>query len=352
MNTARRGSTGTFLGWSGQSILWLFLGGFLLLPVTPGSAHEGRPVYVEINQVGKLRYAARWKYPPSLPLQAAPSLLLPLDCQSVIPQPFPEANATTGRVIYQCAEELSGKLIGLRYPLQNPALSALFRVTFSSGETHSRLLQPGETSWILPRVETPFAVARQYALLGVRHIWTGPDHLLFVACLVALAGTRRRIVIAITGFTLAHSLTLVLAALQWISLPLPPVEACIALSILLLATELAREDQRSWSRRYPILVASSFGLLHGLGFAAILRETGLPQTELFVGLLFFNLGVEAGQLLFLAGLWMLFASAQRIRLADRIDLSEPPPAARLTVIYLIGALAGFWLIDRTMRLLV
>lgn len=352
MITFRRGKNGTSLGWSGRPILWLLLGGFLLLPATPGNAHEGRPVYVEINQVGKLRYEARWKYPPNLPLQAAPSLLLPPDCRSVIPQPFPEQNAATGRAIYQCAEELAGQSIGLRYPLHNPALSALFRVVFTSGETHTRLLQPGEASWTLPMAETPFAVARQYAWLGVQHIWTGPDHLLFVACLVALAGTRRRIVIAITGFTLAHSLTLVLAALQWISVPLPPVEACIALSILLLATELVREDQRSWSRRYPILVASSFGLLHGLGFAAILQETGLPQTELFVGLLFFNLGVEAGQLLFLAGLWALFAGARQIRRAGGLAASEPPRAARLTVIYLIGALAGFWLIDRTMGLLV
>ena len=153
-------------------------------------------------------------------------------------------------------------------------------------------------------------VAVQYTWLGMEHIWIGFDHLLFVLCLIWIAGSLRRILITITGFTLAHSVTLALSALQIVVLPVPPIEAVIALSVLFLATEIARGEggfngakgangaSGALTWRYPIAVSSTFGLLHGLGFAAVLNEIGLPQTELVTGLVFFNVGVEIGQVVF------------------------------------------------------
>src|SRR5262249_35013809 len=145
-----------------------------------------------------------------------------------------------------------------------------------------------------------YEVAIGYLKLGVEHIWQGIDHLLFVTGVLVLARTRRRVVLAITGFTLAHSLTLCASVLGLVRLPVPPVEAAIALSILFLAREIARPDPYGIAHRFPIAVSSIFGLLHGFGFAAALREVGLPPRELALGLLSFNLGVEIGQLAFIA----------------------------------------------------
>jgi hydrogenase/urease accessory protein HupE len=182
----------------------------------------------------------------------------------------------------------------------------------------------------------------------VRHILEGYDHLLFLVCLMLIAGTGRRILITITGFTIAHSITLALSALGVVRVPVPPVEAAIALSIVFLAVEIVRGDKNSLAYRYPIAVSSSFGLLHGFGFAAVLGETGLPQTEIPAALLFFNLGVELGQVIFIVG---VIAAYQLIRLAARavrdrdlsIDALRPlqTPAA-----YVVGILASFWMIQR------
>jgi hydrogenase/urease accessory protein HupE len=151
-------------------------------------------------------------------------------------------------------------------------------------------------------------IARAYTLLGVEHILSGYDHLLFVIGLLFLVGFQRRLVWTISAFTLAHSLTLASAALGWLTLRAPPVEACIALSIVLVAYEALQKEQ-TLSRRWPALVAFGFGLVHGLGFAGVLQEIGLPQQHLLAALLAFNVGVEIGQLLTVgaAGLlvWLL-----------------------------------------------
>jgi len=163
-----------------------------------------------------------------------------------------------------------------------------------------------------------------------------------------IAGTGRRILITITGFTIAHSITLALSALGLVRVPIPAVEAAIALSIVFLAVEIVRGDQNSLTYRYPIAVAASFGLLHGFGFAAVLGETGLPQTEIPAALLFFNLGVELGQILFVVA---VISAYQAIRVTarllfdceislDRLRNLEMPAA------YAVGILASFWMIQR------
>jgi hydrogenase/urease accessory protein HupE len=179
-------------------------------------------------------------------------------------------------------------------------------------------------------------IARAYLVLGVEHILSGFDHLLFVFALLFLVGFSRRLVLTITAFTVAHSLTLVLSALGWLTLRSPPVEATIALSIVLVAGEALR-NQQTLSRRWPALVAFLFGLVHGLGFAGALTEIGLPQNHLPAALLTFNVGVELGQLVIVGLSYAIYKA-----------LSGWPKfaLARTPALYFIGAVAAYWSIDR------
>ncbi len=183
-------------------------------------------------------------------------------------------------------------------------------------------------------------VAGAYTLLGVEHILSGWDHLLFVVGLLFLVGFRQRLVWTITAFTAAHSVTLALGALGWLTLNSAPVEACIALSILLVAGEALRARE-TLSKRLPALVAFVFGLVHGLGFAGALAEFGLPQQHLAVALGCFNLGVEAGQLLVVGAAFAL----------TRLALRWPAMLrARVPALYAVGSLAAYWTIARAATL--
>jgi hydrogenase/urease accessory protein HupE len=175
-------------------------------------------------------------------------------------------------------------------------------------------------------------IASAYVVLGVQHILSGVDHLLFVIGLLFLVGFRRQLVWTITAFTAAHSLTLALSALGWLTLRPPPVEAAIALSIVLVAGE-ALHERETLTRRWPALVAFVFGLVHGLGFAGALKEIGLPDQHLPMALLGFNLGVEAGQLLTVASAWLVW----------RVLRNWPPALrARTPALYAMGTLAAWW----------
>ena len=194
-------------------------------------------------------------------------------------------------------------------------------------------------------------VATTYLRLGVEHILFGFDHLLFVLALVILVRDWRRVLVTVTAFTVAHSLTLGAATLGFVSVPGPPVEAAIALSIVLVAVEIinARRGTPSLAARWPWLVAFCFGLLHGFGFAGALSQVGLPHHAIPLALLFFNLGVEIGQLAFVGAVltasWM-FRCAAAIRF-------EPPAVERIVnrldviAVYAIGSIAAYWLIERT-----
>ena len=188
---------------------------------------------------------------------------------------------------------------------------------------------------------------KAYLLLGVEHIWTGIDHLLFVLGLLLLVNGFKKLLWTITAFTIAHSITLALAALQWVQLPPAPVEAVIALSIVLLATELLRNhtQQPTITYRYPWLVAFIFGLLHGFGFAGALSETGLPADNIPMALLLFNVGVELGQIAFVAVVWLLIKWVQP-------KWNNTTLAYRRAVPYLIGCVAAYWFIERTVAIFV
>jgi hydrogenase/urease accessory protein HupE len=185
----------------------------------------------------------------------------------------------------------------------------------------------------------------RYRRAALAHILAGFDHLLFVLALVLLVQGRRRLLVTITAFTVAHSLTLGAATLGWVHVPGPPVEASIALSIVFVASEIVhrRQGRYSLTDRYPWVVALTFGLLHGFGFAGALAEVGLPQTSIPIALLFFNVGVETGQLLFVGAACSVMAIGSW--LSDRVPLQRPswlwgvPP-------YAIGAVSGYWLVER------
>jgi hydrogenase/urease accessory protein HupE len=179
-------------------------------------------------------------------------------------------------------------------------------------------------------------LARAYTVLGIEHILTGYDHLMFVVALLFLVGFDRRLLLTITAFTVAHSLTLALSALGWLTLRSPPVEASIALSIMLVAGEALNKDM-TLAKRWPALVAFLFGLVHGLGFAGALKEIGLPQKHLSVALLTFNVGVELGQLLVVGLAYAVYRTFAR---------SQGFVLARTPALYVIGSVAAYWSIMR------
>jgi hydrogenase/urease accessory protein HupE len=226
-----------------------------------------------------------------------------------------------------------------------PALSstmtdALVRVEFLDGTQWTQRLTPARTSAEIPRRQSALAVAAVYLELGVQHILTGFDHLLFVLALLIVTRGGWPLIKTVTAFTVAHSLTLALATLGVVHVPPPPVEAMIALSIAFVAAEILRgESRRGLTARAPWIVAFAFGLLHGLGFAGALSEVGLPQGRIPLALLCFNLGVEAGQLLFIAAVLATLALARRIAI-------HLPRWADRAVPYAIGSIAMFWVIQR------
>lgn len=340
---------------TGPGVRYLFLL-FLAIPLFMHCAqcfsHDARPVYVHINaqdntvDKNKVVYRVQWKVPASLPLVAHPAPDLPGFCESVAEViGRSTGDAYVYRNVIRCASSLAQNAVAIRYPSGNPGLSTLIRVQLESGEQYSQILKPGQSEWRIPASEKKLTVAYQYIQLGIEHILAGVDHLLFVACLLFIANSPRRIVLAITGFTLAHSLTLVLASLNLVRLPIAAVEAAIALSIVFLAHEIVVNHRSSWTWRYPLLVSSLFGLLHGFGFASVLRDIGLPQRELVTGLFAFNVGVEVGQLLFIGVLLVLLALTGKILRVQRSFLLSHP-AVIFSCAYTVGIIASYWFLQR------
>ncbi len=333
-------------------LCWLVL---LSCLATPGFGHEARPVYFQLqetlsteSQKTLFLYQINWQIPLSVPDFTLPSLELPAFCTAQTKALLrKESDAYVGKQLYHCSQALPGNALILSFPAVNPSVTTLIRLSLANGQQLSQLMKPGDSQWQVPARENTWSVAQDYTLLGIEHIWAGIDHLLFVACLIFIARSHRRILITITGFTVAHSITLFLATLEWVQLPVPPVEAAIALSIVFLAHEIAANNDHSWTFRFPIAVSASFGLLHGFGFAAVLGELGLPQTELGTALLFFNIGVEVGQLLFIASLLLLtIITTALYKKITKIEYSTTLQQLQTPASYVIGTIASYWMIDR------
>ena len=316
----------------------------------PASAHDARPNYVQITETEANTYSVSWKVPASMPGRTLPYPTLPGGCVAERQPAWQQAGAEyVGQQLFVCDQGLSGRVVGIEFPILNPSLSTLYKIKLANGEEHLRILKPDETEWTVPDAESRFSVATQYTGLGIEHIWIGIDHLLFVACLLFIARTPRHLLITITGFTVAHSITLALSALDFVRIPTPPVEAAIALSVVFMAWEIVKGYDGSLAYRFPVAVSASFGLLHGFGFAAVLRDIGLPQTELPTALLFFNVGVEIGQILFVLALLAAFFALRPVLVSLlRSSRDRDVHWTMLTVpaSYVIGSVAMYWLIDR------
>jgi len=302
----------------------------LLAVLTLGSgavaAHEMSMAEMELRETSRGEFQWQWVASGTRPASQDLTPSWPEGCQA-------DAN------VVRCGEAgLRGKLmidgVGQRYS------AALVKVFWLDGQSRVYTLTGAQPSVRLYGSADDNRgigeIAWAYGVLGVEHILSGFDHLLFVIGLLFLVGFRRRLVWTITAFTAAHSLTLASAALGWITLRSAPVEASIALSIVLVASEALR-NRETLARRLPALVAFFFGLVHGLGFAGALQEIGLPQKHLVTALLTFNVGVELGQLLTVGLAWGVVSLVGRWPWASRL---------KAPVLYAIGSLAAYWSVVR------
>jgi hydrogenase/urease accessory protein HupE len=308
--------------------------------------HALEPGYLELRQIDEGLYAVVWKKPATEGVPMAIAVQLPEQCAPRTEgQPVWDGSAYYARWTASCAGGLEGGTLQIE-GLEHTSTDVLVRFDFANSVTGTHRLTPTDTSFVVPTQPDRLQVVRTYFAFGVEHILLGIDHLLFVLALLLLVKGMRRIVATVTAFTLAHSITLAGATLGWVHMPGPPVEATIALSIAFVAAEIlhSRQGRPGLTERYPWIVAFTFGLLHGFGFASALKQVGLPQTEIPIALLFFNVGVEVGQLLFIVAVFATFWLMRHI--TRRINVPQVNWASALPA-YVIGSLAVFWVVQRT-----
>ena len=319
----------------------------LFAAVAPGaaSAHEIRPALIQITETGPGRYDVVWKQPTvgDMTLHMVPHL-----SSGVIDKDPSSAASAPGFLVrtwqVRAGPPLDGQTVRIE-GLQQTVTDVLLRVTTADGKTINDVIRPGDPSRRLALAGPKGVRIPAYLALGIGHILTGADHLMFVLGLLLLIGPGWRLVKAVSAFTVAHSLTLALAALGFVRVPSAIIEALVVLSIVFVACELVPAPGRpqTLTRRHPWLIAFSFGLMHGLAFAGALTEVGLPRGAELIALLLFNVGVEIGQLLFigaaLAAIWLV----RQVRLRLPVDSSV---FARVAPPYVIGSCAAFWLIER------
>ncbi len=315
----------------------------LLVTLAPGLfAHEVRPAYLELRQSGPETYEVLWKVPGlGEDLRLGLYVELPARCTNASePRASMVNNAFTERWSVSCPGGLSGGTIRIA-GLAATMTDVLVRIERLDGGTQVVRLTPSAPSFVVAAAPRVMEVARTYGVLGVEHILAGIDHLLFVLALIILTHGGWRLVRTVTAFTVSHSLTLTAATLGWVHVPPPPVEAVIALSIVFVALEILRQRRgiEGITGRAPWLVAFSFGLMHGLGFAGGLSEAGLPAGHIPFALLFFSIGVETGHFLFIGAVLSFLFLIRRIPVPIPRWAEVVPP-------YAIGSLAMFWVLQR------
>ncbi|MGB5723504.1 MAG: HupE/UreJ family protein [Parasphingorhabdus sp.] len=324
-----------------HALLWLCL--TLALCPTSARADELRPAYIEMTEQSPGHWSLLWKASANSRLGQSGEIIIPAVCE-IEGQPhreFSGSNILT-RLSLRCTGSVQGQTIGLK-GLELSSTDALVRIAPIDSTLQTVRLTPDQPVATLARPSAISNVAATYMIIGIEHILLGFDHLFFVLALVLLLKGGWLIAKTVTAFTIAHSLTLVGTTLGLLSLPSRPVESVIALSIVFLAVEVvkAKPDDLRLSQRFPWIVAFLFGLLHGFGFAGALAEIGLPEGDVPLALLTFNLGVEIGQLLIVAvALAALYALRQY-----RDRWLQPAKAATA---YGIGIIATYWVIERTL----
>ncbi|MGX1106734.1 MULTISPECIES: HupE/UreJ family protein [Bradyrhizobium] len=306
-------------------------------------AHEIRPAYLALKETAPGQYEVLWRTPVLSGMRLPVVLKLPDRVKNL---KDPVVSELSDSLVERRWVEAGPNGLGGRIEfagLQLTITEVLVRVQMRDGTVSTTLVRPSRP-WIeIAAAPGMLAVAGAYVLHGVEHILFGFDHLLFVLALILIVRNGRVLLWTITAFTVAHSITLSLATLGVVHVPGPPVEAMIALSILLLACEIVRMQQgeTSLTLRRPWIVAFSFGLLHGLGFASALTDIGLPQGDIPLALLSFNVGVEIGQLIFIGAVLGALFCTRRFGVSPRIRHATVPVTS-----YAIGVAAAFWFIER------
>ena len=320
----------------------------LLALAFPAAAHNLAPAYLELHELPGGEVAVRWKQPAVMPRGARIEPALPCPDASA-----PSARLDAEALVVEWRIACSGSLVGQRVAVEGLAESGtdtLVRIALADGREVRAILSARAPALTVPARESTRAVLSSYALLGMEHLWTGLDHVLFVAGLTLLLGATRQLGVAISAFTAGHSATLALAALGFVRAPQAAVEVAIAATIVALALSLSRSGVAAalpptGIERRPALLPFSFGLLHGLGFASALGALGLPQHAIPLALFSFNLGIELGQLALVALLLTVSLGIARAKL--RV-LSTPRrwALAHEAAATTIGALGVFWCLDR------
>lgn len=310
-------------------------------------AHESQPGTLELRQVGTDRYEVIWRAPMYYGQPHRARLELPEHWKTVVePTVLLLADSQVfRRVVTVGSLGVEGSMI--RFPgLENTITDVFVRLNRLDGTTMTAVVRPSKPVAQLRGERSLYAAAEEYIGLGFHHILQGVDHLLFVLGLLLIVQGRMMLLRAVTAFTVAHSITLAIATLGYASAPLPPLNAAIALSILFLGPEIVRSwrGATSLTIRYPWVVAFLFGLLHGFGFASGLSTTGMPKAELPLALLFFNVGVELGQLVF------VFTALAMVRSFKVLEVRWPRWVEALPG-YAVGSLGAYWTIQRAVMLL-
>ena len=312
-------------------------------------AHDVRPAYLELRETAPGTFDVLWRIPTLRPGARPP---VDLHWPEGAVETTPRRSTSDGASWSERFEvrDPGGAHGGgaLRLTGMEGALTdVLVRVERLSGAAQTARLTTADPVFRFDASPEALRVARTYFGLGVEHILTGADHLLFVLALILLTRGAWRLVKTVTAFTLAHSLTLALATLGLVRVPTAPVEASIALSIVLVAAEIvrAREGAPGLTERAPWIVAFTFGLLHGFGFAGALSQVGLPPGAIPAALFFFNCGVEAGQLLFVGAVIVVMALLRRVGASERLLARHEGWAWRVPA-YAIGSMAAYWVLQR------
>ena len=310
----------------------------------PASADEFRPAYLQLTQTGADSYDVLWKAPAldeNTPLKVRPVFPAGVAEQGGKRSTF--SNGTMRqRWRVTVPDGLNGKAID--FPgMAESRIDILVRLERLDGSVQLERILATRPSFIAKASPGAFEVAKTYTVIGIEHILLGFDHLLFVLALVMIVKSTRRLLVTITAFTVAHSITLSLATLGVLHVPGPPVEAIIALSIVFVAGEIIhqRQGREGIASRKPWVVAFAFGLLHGLGFASALAQVGLPENSIPLALLFFNVGVEIGQVLFIVAVLAVYKVLSKL-VAGRFELARLAPIQA----YAIGGLASYWVFER------
>jgi hypothetical protein len=319
----------------------------LILRNSAAIAHEARPCYLEVTETSRGQYAVLWRTPVLAGMHLPVKLQLPDDVRDLKDPTVEELTDSfiERRWITSGVNGLAGQRIA--FPgLQVTITDVLVRIKLLDDRSWSVIVHPSQPYIEIAAPQSHLAVMAGYIVHGIRHISLGADHLLFLLGLLLIVRERWMLVKTVTAFTIAHSVTLALATLGLASLPVAPLNAAIALSILFLGPEIVRmwRGESSFTIRHPWVVAFAFGLLHGFGFASALTSAGLPRAELPLVLLDFNVGVEIGQLGFVV-LVLLLERAFRI-----LEIHWPRWAAALPG-YTVGSLGAFWTLQRITLLL-